>query len=903
MSSIWEVLKIAPTVNKREIRRAYAALAKIYHVEESPEEFAKIQQAYHAALLQAERNSAADGEEKDPFAEDTAPEAKGERKTDMSAAKQREETSAIDSILARLEELACRQNAAYSREEVIAQIIENLENQTGSETDRQRVWQKFFLSDAFLSMHDEDGFVWELTQAISKDTELSPEKLEPVFLKELALVYGIVTFGDISDYDRGNKAAAAELLLWQENTDWSVTVGDARLSDRSHSFFCFRRLCALAREGGLKDFEKKKWGNLAFYADDNYCPERSATDALQCQNQPERMPEPHSASCAAMHAYLVRHYEIPENVCYAMRDNFEVEGRLGGYPLCSYEQAFEEMCQKYPRMRQSEATKLTDWKIGLLSEPPVFTKRDLNLDTMEWLRQVWTLWPCPKELTQEVYAAYESEGEAVLPLLEALIGRLVWYENQPDRRPGRSESEKDMEISLHNRYFWRYFLAAAYPYTNDGREPKQGDYHSALSLYMSKVYPPSPRFGKHFCGKEMTVSCAGKEIKLAFALHHVEYDMQGEPVFYQTLPFGELAALPDSEQDIIKFFLLLPITKLTSDETCRGEILRRLKFLPFYEPTRNYLADCLIRNTDWELKPDHPQKVLEEVYYSENEQHCFRGRLTGRKFTVDYRTPEGWYAMKLLHGESKGTRAIEDKAERLSCMHKVVDSFLPPEPEPVKVISVAGKTALQKAEDIFEALVEKRHMHGGARGRWTAPPLLPAAQEFLEKWDVRHMGGTNGSITLWFGKKEEGSIPLLCYMFGEDTWDAKRTLFEIQGEQKNAYLKREERLKYRIGEEANIVGYFRVEHILPFPIGIGSSGTFYTHFNHRLILAASYPELITKCIDLTELDRIEIDRGFRTASKFTGKLESWYHHQYIREIDDVKYNYPFELYHELFEEL
>lgn len=877
---IWEVLKIAPTTNRREIRRAYAEQVKIYHVEEYPEEFARIRQAYYKALTWT-------GGEK-PVVETMVLEDNGASAMD-------------DSILSRLDELHFGHNAAYRNEEVIVRIIEILKNQ--EESKKPQIWQEFFLSDAFLSVYDREGFIEEMTRAIAQCGGMVVSALEPVFLKELALVYGIVRFEDISDYDRGNKAAVAELLLEQEGADWTVTGEDARLVNRSYSYYYFRRLCRLAEEGGLKDYEQGKWGNLTFYADDNYCPEFLPSDAPQWHNKLEMMLEPHSPTCAAMHGYLVRHYEIPEQVCHAMRDNFEVDGRLGEYPQGSYGQVYEQMCQKYPRMRQSQAAELTNWKIGLLSEPPIFTKRSLGVETMEWLIQVWNIRQCSKELTETVYAAYESEGEAVLPLLEVLIGRMVQLENHSDERPGRSESEKEMAISLHNRYFWRYFFATAYPYSNDGRERKEGDYHSALSMYMSRVYPPSRRFQRMFCRNEITLSHGGKEIKLVFALHHLEYFLEGEPVFYQTLSFEELAVLSESEEEVLKFFLLLPITKITPDAGCREEILRRLKYLPFYRPTWGYLADCLVRNTDWERVPEHPQKILEEVYYSENEQHCFRGSLTGRKFAVDYKTPEGWYGMKLLHGESKGARAIGDKAERLAYMHGIVDGFLPPDPEPVKEISVAGKTALQKSEILFEALIEKRHMHGGARGSWTAPPLLPATQEFLNQWDVRHLGGTNGSVTLWFGKKEEGSLPLLCYMFGEDTWNAKGTLFEIQGEQKKAYLKREERLRCRIGEEADIVGYFRMEHLLPFPIGIGKSEKFYTYFDHRLISAESYPELLTKCIDLDALDRIEIDRGFRTVNKFTRKLESWYSHEYVREINDVKYNYPYELYHELFEEL
>lgn len=51
---IWEVLGIAPTADKKQIKKAYAARAKTVHPEEKPEEFRKLYGAYQAALKLAE---------------------------------------------------------------------------------------------------------------------------------------------------------------------------------------------------------------------------------------------------------------------------------------------------------------------------------------------------------------------------------------------------------------------------------------------------------------------------------------------------------------------------------------------------------------------------------------------------------------------------------------------------------------------------------------------------------------------------------------------------------------------------------------------------------------------------------------------------------------------------------
>ena len=912
MDHIWEVLKIEPTSDKRQIRKAYAALTKIYHVEEHPEEFSEIQQAYRAALEQAEA-----GEQKTPVQTVMLQEAQKEEPL-LNEPKQK----ANDSILAKLEVLHQQQKSAYSSQEVIDQIVQLLLSQ--DVPDRQQMWQEFFLTDAFLFVHDNDGFVDELVDAICACPHLSIEKLEPIFVKELALVYSIISFGDIRDeaYNFGNKEAMIRIIFGQDDNAWVYTEKDIQLDNRRYAYFSFRKIRQLAEEGGLKTYQLEKWGNLAFYAEDNYCPKIVSENVPKWERRPEQVMEPYAPACVAMHTYLVRHYEIPENVCHAMRNNFEVDGRMGEYPLCSYEAVYDQMCQKYPRMRQSEAASLTDWKIGLLSDPPVFTKRMLDLETMEWLIQLLTIRACSKELTKMIYDAYESEGEWALPLLELLIGRLCDCENQERSGYNAQEAEKELGISTQNQDFWSYFLSVAYPYSNDGREPKDGDYHTVLSHYMKRVYPVSDYFATHFfkketpmsqrgtmhgvmeCGRtEKTISFDGAEIRIVFTPHHLEYTLQGVPVFYQTLPFSELSKLSESEEDMITFFLLLPITKVSVEKGCREEILRRMRALPFYKETWNYLADCMIRNTDWETKPEHPQKVLEEVYYSENTWNCFRGKLTGRKFQVDYQTPKGWYPMKLLYGESKKVRAIEDKSDRLNFMHQVVDGFLPPETVLLREIFVAGMTPIQKAKVIFDALVEIRHMDGKAKGKYRTPQRLDATQNFLEQWDSLHFGGHTCSVLLWFGKKEENTTPLHCYMFAHDDWDAFHTLFEMRGEVYNAYLKREVRLARRIMEPSEIVGYFRVEDIVPFPIGIGESGRFYSYFAHQFVMAQSFAELVTKCVDLEPLDRIELDKGFRTRNKFTGKLENWYYHEYIHEKNEVLYNYPYELYRELFEEV
>lgn len=71
--NFWELLELAPTGNKKSIKKAYARKCRTCHPEEHPEEFERLHQAYEKALDYASRTGE-DKEPKTPFlAEDFQP--------------------------------------------------------------------------------------------------------------------------------------------------------------------------------------------------------------------------------------------------------------------------------------------------------------------------------------------------------------------------------------------------------------------------------------------------------------------------------------------------------------------------------------------------------------------------------------------------------------------------------------------------------------------------------------------------------------------------------------------------------------------------------------------------------------------------------------------------------------
>lgn len=53
MKSIWDILGIEPTHDKKIIKQAYASQSKLCHPEDNPEAFKILQQAYKSALAYA----------------------------------------------------------------------------------------------------------------------------------------------------------------------------------------------------------------------------------------------------------------------------------------------------------------------------------------------------------------------------------------------------------------------------------------------------------------------------------------------------------------------------------------------------------------------------------------------------------------------------------------------------------------------------------------------------------------------------------------------------------------------------------------------------------------------------------------------------------------------------------
>ncbi len=80
----------------------------------------------------------------------------------------------------------------------------------------------------------------------------------------------------------------------------------------------------------------------------------------------EEIVEPDSGTVVRMQAYLVRRYRPSLAVCLSMWENYEVEGRLGGYSQVSFEPVLCEMEKLYSEIVETTESEPSRRKTELL---------------------------------------------------------------------------------------------------------------------------------------------------------------------------------------------------------------------------------------------------------------------------------------------------------------------------------------------------------------------------------------------------------------------------------------------------------------------------------------------------------------------------------------------------------
>ena len=194
-NNIWEILGIEPTDNKHEIRAAYATKSKLYHPEEEPEEFVKLNTAYQAALKYKADSALEDCNNNDTNEEYNSENDEKNEETEPEKIynENREPDTPLLSRLQNAEESEIEKSIKTGALKKFISIFEEAKER--GTFPRADVWKEFFLSEEFLKEQYSDYFAKGMMDYLSNwsmEGNYHILCLPDSFLVELAVAYALM---------------------------------------------------------------------------------------------------------------------------------------------------------------------------------------------------------------------------------------------------------------------------------------------------------------------------------------------------------------------------------------------------------------------------------------------------------------------------------------------------------------------------------------------------------------------------------------------------------------------------------------------------------------------------------------------------------------------------------------
>ena len=200
--NFWSILGIPPTKNLKDIKRAYAKQSKVYHPEDDPENFQRLQKAYQEALAWQKSKS---GNE-DVSAVIGYKQADGSVVGMVSASqlevsfKQAADASKSSQNQESIDELELTD---YATEKVNDEQVTEYEVQQVDAEEEQKQLDELTLSDTHETFNHSDPYQSNLNDSVLRE-DLSIENQDS-FLQtvELYFLYNTLTISKLKDYIRG----------------------------------------------------------------------------------------------------------------------------------------------------------------------------------------------------------------------------------------------------------------------------------------------------------------------------------------------------------------------------------------------------------------------------------------------------------------------------------------------------------------------------------------------------------------------------------------------------------------------------------------------------------------------------------------------------------------------------
>lgn len=482
MNDCWKILGIEPTDNKREVRSAYAAKSKQCHMEENPEEFARLNQAYQDALKYVSAHG--DGRREPEWQEladkggmqiSRETEAKGQEQAEGRAdaegnqemLKQEEEPQ--DSLLSRLQQAEEAQVTESAAKGALKKFIDIFEAARESgKVPRMDVWKNFFLTEEFLEEQYEEGFakgMFEYLSGWSMEGNYNIRALPSDFLIELAIAYALTPeflmelssayvqmpegVDDIrlphkvnvqgSFYGREIAAFLWNLQSGRYYIPTRVLYKPDRLV-RLRSFSDYIRLRSLNKNGSLTPGNKGDWKKILEDGCDNHLYERGR------KGNQEIYDETRSTCLIHLYTFWVKNDDVPACILEYMYKEYNLKNIEHSSCKGLYGPLKQEILKKCPDIEEalyeaeSQAQMVSSWykeMVKIVSDNHSDYDKGIYVETDKTKERIETLFARPEwpkvQYSQELFVKMYEKFHRRMVVPVSLAKRLIDFYSEEGR--------------------------------------------------------------------------------------------------------------------------------------------------------------------------------------------------------------------------------------------------------------------------------------------------------------------------------------------------------------------------------------------------------------------------------------------------------------------------------------
>ena len=488
-NEVWETLKLAPTKDKNTIRRAYAALSKECHMEDNPELFSKINEAYRMAMennkishsteleqetiqelkqkqekgqgLKKEREEELKQEPKEELKEELKQEPKEELEQEL---KQESKQEAEHSLLAMLEEKEAEELQKTFSEGALSKLFDIL-------NDSQRCnsashWKEYFLSKLFLDEQFDENFGKGLMECLQEAPDGLIYNLPKNFILELVIAYGLlpdaIRVGEPKYDKKGNqyweyiyrvngegsfynRMVAAELYNMQAAKNsansrnmYNFLVNKKENRLREYSFSEYIKLRKLNQDGHLNKSQRGKWEKMLLGGGPHFLYERNGQEYEEIYT--------HSECFVVLLEYWVRTDKVPESVLMFMYDNYGLKSIDHSSMADIYKGLKDAILQKLPKIEKilyaedSIRERRKRWNTAfrkIVSENHTNYSNNICESTEDIKKQIYDLfhgedWEALKQDEDTFYEIHETLSRRGVTPKEMADFLLDFYEKEGD---------------------------------------------------------------------------------------------------------------------------------------------------------------------------------------------------------------------------------------------------------------------------------------------------------------------------------------------------------------------------------------------------------------------------------------------------------------------------------------